>query len=165
MMFLRRNLGGLTDFSGRDPRRIFWPYAGIVIVVLMLVMGASNMAFIGQAISATDSMPNLIGMVLAMAVEIAAAVGLLAAAVTRRLHDTGRAGYWGLAPLLFLTLGLVGFSILMRDIAKPTPGFELLFLAIFLNNLLYLAALVLLIVLLALPSKADANRYGEPPAA
>ncbi|WP_184715856.1 DUF805 domain-containing protein [Caulobacter sp.] len=163
MKFLRRNLSGLTDFSGRDPRGIFWPYAGVVVVVLMLVMGAGNMAFIGQAMSATDGMPNLIGMVLVMAVEIAAAVGLLAAAVTRRLHDTGRAGYWGLAPLLSLTLGLVGFSFLMRGIEKPLPGFELFFFALFFNNLLYLGALVLLIVLLAQPSKADANRYGEPP--
>lgn len=167
MQFLTRALSRLTDFSGRDPRRLFWPYAGVMVLATMVLMGVINMAFMSRMMLSADTgaMPDFSGMVLAMAIEIMAIVALLAAAVTRRLHDTGRAGYWGLAPLPFLTFGMVGFYVLTQTFVEGTQDISPLFLAIFLNNMIYMATIVTLIVLLALPTKASANRYGEPPLA
>src|ERR1700722_231145 len=73
---------------------------------------------------------------------------LLAAAVARRLHDCGMSGYWGLMPLPF-----TAFSILTMP--KLFAAFEIhtfsdgWFPGLLINNLLYFAALILLIVLLA----------------
>ncbi|WP_454761746.1 DUF805 domain-containing protein [Caulobacter segnis] len=165
MEFLGQSLSRLTDFSGRDPRRVFWPYVGLVILVLMIVMGAGNMIAVGLLIPATpeQDFPDLSGLVLLMGAEIVAVVALLAAAVARRLHDTGRRAWWGLAPLPFLAFGLGGFYVVIRSLEAPPPGIQTLFFAMIFNNLLYLAALALLVVLLAQPSQAGANRYGEPP--
>lgn len=167
MQFLKRGLGRLTDFSGRDPRRLFWPYAGVLFLLLFVVMGGVNSTFMARAMTSmqTNAPPNFSLMVGAMGVEMLVFVGLLAAAVARRLHDTGRTAYWGLAPLPFLAFGIIGFSIVVRSFDKPFSGLGTLFVAIFFNNVLYLAALVTLIVLLARPTRPEANRYGEPPAA
>jgi uncharacterized membrane protein YhaH (DUF805 family) len=167
MSFLKLALGRLTDFSGRDPRRLFWPYVGAVIALTIIVMGAINSVVIGLAMSTTASnqMPDLSGMILAMGAQILVVVGLLAAAVVRRLHDTGRAGYWGLAPLPFLTFSLIAFYSVIKAFNQPTGEVPPLFFAVFFSNMFYMAALLLLVVLLALPTKAGANRYGEPPTA
>lgn len=164
MEFLGQSLSRLTDFSGRDPRRVFWPYVGVVILVLMIVMGAGNMIAVSLLIPATpeQDFPDLSGLILLMGVEIVAVVALLAAAVARRLHDTGRRAWWGLAPLPFLAFGLSGFYVVIRSLETPPPGIQTLFFAMIFNNLLYLAALGLLIALLAQPSQAGPNRYGEP---
>jgi uncharacterized membrane protein YhaH (DUF805 family) len=163
--FLGHSLGRLADFSGRDPRRVFWPYVGVVVLALMIVMGAGNMIAVSLLIPATpqQDFPDLSGLVLLMGAEIVVVVALLAAAIARRLHDTGRGAWWGLAPLPFLAFGLCGFYAVIRSLDAPPAGIEALFFAMIFNNLLYLAALALLIVLLAQPSQAGANRYGEPP--
>lgn len=166
MEFLGHNLGRLADFSGRDPRRVFWPYVGVVMLLMMIVMGAGNMIAVSLLIPATveQDFPDLGGLVLLMGAEIVAVVALLAAAVARRLHDTGRRAFWGLAPLPFLAFGVGGFYVVVHSFEAPPPGIDRLFFAIFFNNLTYFAALLLLIVLLAQPSQAETNRYGEPPA-
>ena len=166
MSFLKLALSRLADFSGRDPRRLFWPYAAIVLALTIVIMGAINSVFMSTAIArvGANEMPDLSGMILTMGVEIAAVIALLAAAVVRRLHDTGRAGYWGLAPLPFLTFSLFGFYSVIKSFNQPTGDVPPLFFAVFFSNLLYMVALVSLIVLLALPTKPAANRYGEPPA-
>ncbi|MBO9547782.1 DUF805 domain-containing protein [Caulobacter sp.] len=155
------------DFSGRDPRRVFWPYVGVVILLLMIVMGAGNMIAVSLLIPTTveQDFPDLSGLILLMGVEIVAVVALLAAAVARRLHDTGRRAWWGLAPLPFLAFGFGGFYILVRNFETPFPGSEILLFAIFFNNLLYLAVLLALVVLLSQPSQAMVNRYGAAPEA
>lgn len=167
MRFLTLALNRLTDFSGRDPRRLFWPYAGVVVLAMIMLMGMVNMAFMSRMMLRADAsaMPDFSGMVLAMAIEILAIVALLAAAVTRRLHDTGRAGYWGLAPVPFLAFGMGGFYALTRTFVDGTQDIPPLFVAIFFNNMIYMASIVLLVVLLCQPTKPAANRYGEPPAA
>lgn len=167
MQFLTLALTRLTDFSGRDPRRLFWPYAGVVFALMMIVMGMVNASIMAGALAMmqADRAPDFSGMVLATAGEIAVVVALLAAAVVRRLHDTGRPGYWGLAPLPFVIFSLFGFYNLLRDFGEPGQDVPPLFFPVFFSNMLYMVALVTLIVLLALPTKADANRYGAPPQA
>jgi uncharacterized membrane protein YhaH (DUF805 family) len=85
-------------------------------------------------------------------------VVLVAAAVTRRLHDRGMHGYWGLMPLPFMAFGLAAMPKIFAT-WPYNPNFTL-FILLFLNNLFSFAALILLIVLLAQRSSARANRFG-----
>lgn len=94
------------------------------------------------------------------------AIVLLAAAVVRRLHDSGRGGWWGALPLPFLVIGLVVMLHVFGTMGRiAEPGFVppfLPFVVLFANNMLYLGMLALLIVQLCRPSDPDANRFGPP---
>lgn len=95
-----------------------------------------------------------------MGVTIVLAISLLAAAVSRRLHDRSMAAFWGLAPVPFLGVAAVGFPLMMANMmTSATPNFGL-FGLLFLNNVAYMAALVTLIVILAQRGAPGPNRYG-----
>lgn len=185
-----RGFANLARFSGRDRRGEFWPYAGVVFVVMFVAMGAAAFWAVSPMITeaaqfaaehpdsatvqvspgaysvqidagAPDApMPDFTRMFGAMGACLAILVVLLAAAVTRRLHDRGLGGYWGLAPVLFLAVAFVGFPMMISNMmATDTPDMGL-FLLLFLNNLLYMIALAGLILVLALPGTRGPNRYG-----
>jgi len=190
---VRNGFTGLLRFSGRDPARRFWPYAGVVIALMFAGAAATMGPIMSQSFarmerfaaehpdqatvtrgpssysiqiqgSHPELMPDVTPFFTAMQVGCALVVALLAAAVTRRLHDRGRRGWWGLAPLPFLIVGLTLFprffqSTLAGDL---TPDSMRMFGLIFTNNLLYLASLGLLIFLLAGASQAGENRFGPP---
>lgn len=188
---IRNGLTSLLLFSGRDRRTTFWLYALAVVGVCMVlsnallapimldaIAGAEHIA-VDQAASPPVAPP---GEDMVMAVEggvpglpdfrlfflvtiltAVAMVVLLAAAVSRRLHDSGRSGRWGLMPLPFLTASFIGFPIMMAGFVSPAgPDFSL-FGLLFVSNLAYMTTLVLLIVLLSLRSTVGPNRFGEEP--
>lgn len=152
----------LADFKGRDRRRQFWPYAILIFVLTFIAIAvAMNLAMMGLFMGTTD-MPNMPLMIGGVGGVVLIATGLLAAAVTRRLHDTGKPGYWGLPPIVFLLIGLALFPVLMNSVlTNPNPPIAL-FLGLFLNNMLYIASLIGLVVLLLLDGSKTANRYGPP---
>lgn len=157
-----RSLSRLTDFAGRDGRSQFWPYAILVFVLAFIgVAVAMNLAMMGLLVGTADT-PNIPLMIGGVGGVVLTAAALLAAAVTRRLHDTDRPGYWGLPPVVFLLIGLALFPILMNSVLNnPNPPIAL-FLGLFLNNMLYIASLIGLVVLLLLDGTKTANRYGQP---
>lgn len=157
-----RNFSKLTDFTGRDRRGQFWPYAILVFLVAFIAIGvAMNLSMMGL-LTGTADMPNIPLMIGGVGGVVLVAVALLAAAVTRRLHDTGKPGYWGVPPIVFLLIGLALFPILMNSVlANPNPPMAL-FLGLFLNNILYIVSLIGLVVLLLLDGAKTANRYGPP---
>ncbi|EIZ80405.1 hypothetical protein WSK_0963 [Novosphingobium sp. Rr 2-17] len=109
-----------------------------------------------------ELMPDMSGIAGAMIGVSAIAILLLAAAVSRRLHDTGRRGWWGLLPLPFLFAGFVFMPRLFAQVsdgASPDMG---LFGLLFLNNMVYLGSLAVLVILLAQPEQRQANRFGPP---
>lgn len=189
---IRRGFGGLARFSGRDPRRRFWPYAVLVVGLVFAALGAVMswiMAGVFErmqkfAVEHPDQarvtsgpgsysiqiqgdhpelIPDLTPFLAVLGIGMAASVALLAAAIVRRLHDRGRAGYWGLAPLPFI---FIAFGLLPRlfDSISAEGQPMGLFLALFCNNMLYLASVALLVVLLAKESDPGPNRFGAPEA-
>lgn len=106
---------------------------------------------------------NLPGGIAALAGFTAFILLLLAGAVTRRLHDRGRSGLWGLLPLPFLA---VAFALAqrthapLRTLFDADPGFTSVLL---LSGLLYLASFLFLIVLLGGEGTQGPNRYGPDP--
>lgn len=187
---IARGLRNLARFSGRDTRGEFWPYAGVVLVVMFVAFGVAGNWAVSPMIreaaqfaaqhpeSATVEvspgaysvqidagtpgapMPDLTRMFGAMGACLAVLIALLAAAVARRLHDRGLGGYWGLAPVLFLAIAFVGFPIIISDVMTTDTPNIGLFLLLFLNNMLYLVALAGLIFVLASPGTPRPNRYG-----
>lgn len=89
----------------------------------------------------------------------AALVALLAAAVTRRLHDSGLSGFWGLLPLPFVIYSATMFVRLNSEF--ETGGWDMrLFFSIMISHILGVVAMVWLIVLLARRSAPGPNRFG-----
>lgn len=103
-------------------------------------------------------MPDFGPFIALIAVLCLVAIVLLAAAVTRRLHDRGRSGLWGLLPLPFLAFSMTRMSALFAQF-PPEPA---AFLTVLVSNLLYLVALSALCVLLAQRGDAGPNRHGQP---
>lgn len=98
-----------------------------------------------------------------VAIVAIVSVLFLAAAVVRRLHDSGRRGYWGLLPLPFLATGMIVFGQLFGRIDTGNePPNMMPFALMFGNNILYLASLGVLIVQLCRPSDPGPNRFGPP---
>ncbi len=176
---LRYGLANIARFSGRDDRQVFWPFAGTVAGLLVLgtamVAVPVAMSISAKAAAAAERVPLQIGgyhpelmpdfgsLLGGMSIIVALAIVLLAAAVTRRLHDVNRRGVWALLPLPFLA---AGFRILPElfngvDAVLETTDRKISFYALILtDNLFYLIAFVLLILLLARKSYRGDNRFG-----
>lgn len=184
----------LTRWSGREPRRLFWPWvacvmvanmiAGMLVGVPMFLGIARNMAAFAEAnpdratvtagpghysmqidgpVPPTLMLEPMRWFVPGVAIVTLLSVLLLAAAVVRRLHDSGRPGWVGLLPLPFLGTGLSAFWRVFdqfgRADALPDTG---AFLLLFGNNVVYLATLAVLVVQLCRPSDPGPNRFGPP---
>lgn len=172
---IRYNLGRLRDISGRETRSQFWPYAATVVAlsivggwVVTIPILLAGMAMLDRADSFEQALRQ---MALVQDVFLLATigwciviVGLLGAAIVRRLHDRSMQGRWALLPVPFIIVGLGGvgyFGHAMND----AQMFDMrLFMAMFVNNIIYVLTLLFLIVHLALKGSVGPNRYGPEPA-
>ncbi|MBO9558693.1 MAG: DUF805 domain-containing protein [Caulobacter sp.] len=190
---IRNGFTGLLRFSGRDSVGRFWPYVAVVIALLFVSAAATMGPIMGQSFSRMERfaaehpdqatvtrgpgsysiqiqgnhpelMPDVTPFFTVMQAGCAAVVLLLAAAVARRLHDSGRRGWWGLLPLPFLAVGMTVFPRFFQSTLSGEMGPEALkmFGLLFANNLLYLASLALLVFLLTRPGQPGENRFGPP---
>jgi len=173
----------LLDFRGREDRASFWPYAAVAFIIVMAVgmvifvpMMAHSMEAMQQyaaqhpdkatimsgpgqySISVQGNHPEFFdeqSMVSYLVVSFGLSIVLYAGAVTRRLHDRGRRGWWGLMPVPFIIYSTI---MMPRVLASPNENIPLFF-SIFFSNMLYIVALIALIVWLAGPSDPAPNRY------
>ena len=182
----------LADFSGRDRRGRFWPYALVVAVLLYVGMAAAMVPMMTGVFAEAgryaaenpdqvtvsagpghysvqihdpeaELMPDMSGLFWAVRLVFVAAGVLLAAAVTRRLHDTARPGWWGLPPLIFAGVASILFPMVMEQAMQSEEFAVAPFLLLFANNMLYMVSLIGLIVLLCLKGTPGPNRYGPEP--
>ena len=189
--FIPHNLRRLGDFSGRQRRAMFWPYVGVFYLVttfasvLAIVpqifdmvarvqqFAADNPDQVTEVRTATsysitvnefhpELMPDFGQFVAAIAAVMTVFVALIAAAVARRLHDRDRSGWWGLLPLPFLFGGFFGMHAVFTGFTGGAPDI-VPFLWLFLNNLIYLATLIYLVVVLAQAGTPGTNRFGDDP--
>jgi uncharacterized membrane protein YhaH (DUF805 family) len=101
----KRPLQKYADFSGRAPRPEYWWFVLAQIVVLLIAMMLDSM--LGSDIG--DSGYGLIYIIVALGLLLPAlAVGV------RRLHDTGRSGWW----LLIALIPIIGAIILIIFLAS-----------------------------------------------
>lgn len=188
---LRRHLTSLHRFSGRETVDQFWAWAGTVLAALFVGFSVAGPYVMGDWLAKVDQfarenpqlatrsvgpghysvqikgyhpelMPDLEAFLILTTILSAIVILLLAAALTRRLHDSGRSGLWGLLPLPFL---LGGFWLMPQMFGSrgAAPDMQLFFL-LFVNNVVYLAAIALLVFFTTKSGTPGPNRYGPPPA-
>ncbi|MCH0570982.1 DUF805 domain-containing protein [Streptomyces sp. MUM 136J] len=95
-------------FSGRARRKEYWSFALFVWVIYSVLMGIGN----GAEVTAFQ--------VLAIVFFVAILIPYLAVGV-RRLHDTGRSGWWILFGLVPLVGSITLFVFAVLD-SKPGPN-------------------------------------------
>lgn len=194
---LGAGLAGILNFNGRMALHDFWPYAITLGLALYLIgslislwlyfdIGQRTGLFdLGQSAAMNRGYDALqADEVLAImqpffdlivpfaAISMAAHVILLAAAIVRRLHDTGRTGLWALLPLPFFVLQVVSLDRLFARLPQMMtvdPSNPMIFAFVLdvmwgaLAALLGFAAVIVLIILLCGRGTPEANRFGEPP--
>jgi uncharacterized membrane protein YhaH (DUF805 family) len=177
---IRYGFAGVARFSGRDANRLFWPWAGFIFLLtqaaaMLVILPAmfDGIVRMAETISREDfardpaaadqlaaqMMAGLGWLWMPMAVIEAVAILLLAAAVTRRLHDRDRTASWGLLPLPFVAIGLAfmpeAFALGVSP-ARPHPMLALMYA----SSALFWGSLLLVGWLLAGAGTDGPNRYG-----
>ena len=192
MTSIRHGFGNLTNFNGRDSRALFWPYALLHIGLLFAIWTPIFLAEFFSSLDRTRAfaeanpdkatitqgpgqyritihepnatlMPDMEVMLMPLFVLVPIFVLLTAAAITRRLHDRGLRGWIGAIPAV---LCVAGSYMMMKNFGQISrtgePDFASFF-AVFFLTLAYNASLIILIIFLCLPTKPQANQFGEPP--
>lgn len=139
-----------ADFTGRAPRAEYWWYVlGLVIAFIIAriidsILGLSHMIFYVYG-------------PLALLLWLATIVPSLAVGV-RRLHDTGRTGWWVLLPIVPYALAIIlgGPAILAGGMAAGLGLAALLLLVGF-------VCAILLLIFMILPGQPGQNQYGPNP--
>lgn len=161
MRLISMHLSGLTQFSGREARKDFWPWVGITVAFYMVAFMTISIAVIAgsQTEAADGPVLPIVDLMIANAGIALVCIGLLAAAVTRRLHDCNRGGLFGLMPLPFL---FASFAF-MSNLADEQAEDEAVLLMMVFNNMIYIVFLLVLVVLCVQPGTKGDNRFGPPP--
>ena len=192
LVALKHNLTQLFVFSGRTRPLHFWLYTAVIMLAHMalgMIGGVLLMQEIFGRLSRVarehpedvvmiqtpsgtswhiegnhpELMPNLQPVLITLTIVALVTTFLMAAAVTRRLHDSNRRGWWGLLPLPVLATGLAVFPMIFSSaMAGGEPDMSLILL-LFANNLVYLISLGVLIALLCFSGTRGENRFGPPP--
>ena len=96
-------LGNFANFQGRSSRGAFW-WSSVALFLVGLVTGTLDaIIFPGMAVGPVNGVVSLLTLVPSIAVAV------------RRLHDTGRSGWW----LLLLFLPVIGWIVLIVFYAQP----------------------------------------------
>lgn len=128
-----------ADFKGRATRKEFWIFS-LIYMAIYILFGLLD------ALVGTVAIQFIFGLVMSVP---------CISVTTRRLHDTGRSGWWQLLTILPL-IPLAGlFALLLLG------GEDVMKWVIF-AWLVWLAASIALIVFLAQASQGD-NQYGPKP--
>lgn len=147
----KRPLQKYADFSGRAPRPEYWWYTLAVIVAALVLSVVENLVGL-------DNMVGPYG-----PLTLIFLLGLLVpglAVTVRRLHDSGRSGWWILiAAVPYFILGVIVGMAATND--PTTTGMGMLGLA----GLVALAGAIALLVFMVLPGTPGDNRFGPPTAA
>ena len=155
-------------FSGRAVRSEYWWFVFFVVVVSVVL------AAIDASLFGTDPETGERSQVLTPIFQLAVVVPMLAAG-WRRLHDTGRAGWYLLLPaavsiatMFMLFSGIALFSVLEQGTDDPEvlrgPAALLGVTGLMVVGVLQLILSVLMIWWLSRPSQEGTNEYGPPAA-
>lgn len=161
-------LSKYVRFSGRASRSEYWWFILFVFVASTVFGMVDNVLFgVGPTAGGSNGpLQSLFGLAMFLP---------MLAAGWRRMHDTGRPGWFLLLPMLvtmgsffFLMAGMVGFAAMQTLGADPValvgPAAFLGMTGMFTVIIVQLVLLVLLLWWLTGPSEDGSNAYGPPPA-
>lgn len=132
------------DFKGRSGRAEFWLFALINLIAVSLLFWVDRRL----GLSMTQNGPGVLGSVFFFAMVIP----FMAVAV-RRLHDTGKRGWWA---LLALGVVLAPFALIVLFFALGGYYSLLVWVPVF-------GSIVTFLVFMIRKGDQDENRYGPAP--
>lgn len=142
-------------FSGRARRSEYWWFILFVTVVSVILSAIDSVIFGMGMLLGLNGLFGLLTLVPQLAVS------------WRRMHDTGRSGWFNLLPVaplvLLFPLLLIGF--LGRSLFDP-PLFDSADVVVFyiFSLVIFVIAMIRVVIWLVLPSQSGENRFGpEPP--
>jgi len=187
---IKYNLASLGNFKGREGRSAFWFYILFLVIlqiaVSFLISIAMTGPMMGDVFSAVQQgageaemqkrmFSRLAGMMRVSAwtsaISSLVMVGLVAAAFTRRLHDSNRPGWIALLAVVIqlagiaLQIGSIDEAVRVITVAQTGDVAKIqdAQAALMLNGLVSWIPALLVIVFGAWPSSDGENRYGPEP--
>ncbi len=163
---IRTCFGKYFVFSGRATRPEYWWFALFVILTSVILAIVDSLLFGSNPETGEGTR------ILSSVFQLAVVIPMLAAG-WRRLHDTGKPGWYLLLPMVLsiativtLMTGVVAFSALEQSVEDPEalrgPAALLGGTGIMVVSILQLILSVLMIWWLTRPSDEGANEYGPP---
>jgi uncharacterized membrane protein YhaH (DUF805 family) len=157
-----------AEFTGRSRPMELWMFALLQLVIYVMLFGITfviGIGFAGYAATGPSATPaGLMGMIMAMGVfalvYVVVYLGLFIpnlAVSTRRLHDTGRSGWW---VMLYFGPWLLGLAVGFANVGAQSQG--LIAIGYLLSGLQFIGVVVL-IVFWCLPGNPGPNEYGPSP--
>jgi uncharacterized membrane protein YhaH (DUF805 family) len=189
---IKYNLAHLTDFNGRDARQTFWFYVLFLVIAQFAISMAISIpltgAMMGDALVATKQgatsadiqarmMDRMGGMMKAsMWLSIVLSLissAMMAAAFTRRLHDSGKTGWIALATFAIQIIALVLVFTSIEDAVQMVvltqsgdmSAVQALQKKFAVQSLLGWVPTAIVVVFGVWPSTKGENRYGPQPIA
>ena len=145
----------LISFGGRENVGSFWPYAalvfGVMTVLNMLLMIPLMAMSVGNIID-SGMPPQVSTFVLYFGAITLLWFLLYAAAVVRRLRDTGRSPLWALLPLPFAIVSAFGLKQMFGAPLDGIPPDLTMMQVMLVSSALETVSVIVLIFLLTLPS-------------
>lgn len=143
-------------FTGRARRSEYWNWTLAQLLISVALSFVLSLIFFSA--SSTDPLsltPARIGSMVLSLVLLLPNMG----ATVRRLHDTGRSGWWVMGPLVFYVPMLVAIAMLQDGNFNPVAAG----LSLMVVLLAMLALSILLIIWLCQDSDPQPNKYGPSP--
>lgn len=136
-----------VNFRDRAARAEYWWWVLFAVIVALVASVLDLLIFRGWETGPFNLVTSLALLLPGLSVTV------------RRLHDTNRSGWWILLPIVPAILTVVGFiAALTINPFNPFSGPGLVYTAV--PALLWIAATVLLLVFMLLPSNPGNNRFG-----
>lgn len=136
-----------ANFRDRAARAEYWWWALFAIVVALVAAALDFVIFHGWETGPFNLVTSLALLLPGLSVTV------------RRLHDTNRRGWWILLPVIPAILTFVGFiAALTANPFNPFNSTGLVLIGV--PALLWIAATILLLVWMILPSNPGNNRFG-----
>lgn len=149
---VKDGMNRLLDFNGRSRRADYWWFA-LAWYILSFFVSFITGLFLSETV-------NLF---------VSSVLALLMLSITvRRLHDTGRSGWWVVASWVLSLLVVIYLAVLMSDGTLESGNPDVIVDAIM--NPFYLTLCVvsgivslILFIFMLLDSKPEENKYGKSP--
>lgn len=136
-----------ANFRDRAARAEYWWWALFATILLLIGQGLDYVIF-------SDWETSPFYLVLSLATFLPSL-----SVTVRRLHDTNRSGWWVLLPFAPMVLFFAGFiAALTMNPLNPFGPIGLILIGV--PTILFIAAAILLLVWMVLPSDAGNNRFG-----
>ncbi|MBY0531095.1 MAG: DUF805 domain-containing protein [Xanthobacteraceae bacterium] len=136
-----------ANFRDRAARAEYWWWMLFATVVLLIALALDFLVFRGWSIGPFYLVFGLASVLPGLSVTV------------RRLHDTGRSGWWFMIPVGSLVFAMVATiaGMLHDPVGPPSIG---LLLVIGLPIIIFLGSTILLLVWMCIPSVPGNNSYG-----